>query len=130
MKMIGHNTQSIYQRYAIADESMLKDAAIKLAGLHAQDLKEKKNSHRLEVGKKWESGEAKWSLVERVEIEGCLIPKGLNVARDGIEPPTRGFSVRFCPKDHVFLSGVSESFRAFTLSAFRSKLHIATDDAE
>jgi site-specific recombinase XerD len=34
MKMIGHQTQSIYARYAIADESMLQDAALKLAQLH------------------------------------------------------------------------------------------------
>ena len=30
MKMVGHKTQTIYQRYAIADEAMLKDAAEKL----------------------------------------------------------------------------------------------------
>jgi len=30
MKMVGHKTQTIYKRYAIADESMLKDAAEKL----------------------------------------------------------------------------------------------------
>ena len=33
MKMVSHKTQSIYSRYAIADESMLKDAALKLAAL-------------------------------------------------------------------------------------------------
>src|SRR5262245_32480737 len=41
MKMVGHQTQSIYQRYAIADEGMLKDAAEKLAQLHATDQKAK-----------------------------------------------------------------------------------------
>lgn len=41
MKMVGHKTQAIYQRYAIADESMLKDAAEKLARLHAIDEKSK-----------------------------------------------------------------------------------------
>ncbi len=39
MKMVGHKTQAIYSRYAIADESMLKDAAKKLDRLHAVDLK-------------------------------------------------------------------------------------------
>ena len=34
MKMVGHKTQAIYSRYAIADEGMLKDAAIKLEQLH------------------------------------------------------------------------------------------------
>jgi integrase len=37
MKMVGHKTQSIYSRYAIADEGMLKDAAQKLARLHESD---------------------------------------------------------------------------------------------
>ena len=37
MKMVGHKMQSIYQRYAIADESMLKDAAEKLEFLHSAD---------------------------------------------------------------------------------------------
>lgn len=41
MKMVGHKTQSIYQRYAIADEGMLRDAAEKLAQLHATDQKPK-----------------------------------------------------------------------------------------
>jgi hypothetical protein len=39
MKMVGHKTRSIYQRYAIADEGMLRDAAEKLAQLHATDQK-------------------------------------------------------------------------------------------
>ena len=37
MKTVGHKTQAIYQRYAIADESMLKDAAEKLERLHVED---------------------------------------------------------------------------------------------
>ncbi len=37
MKMIGHKTQSIYSRYAIADESMLQDGAVKLSALHAKE---------------------------------------------------------------------------------------------
>jgi hypothetical protein len=37
MKMVGHKTQSIYSRYAIADEGMLKDAALKLGRLHEAD---------------------------------------------------------------------------------------------
>ena len=43
MKMAGHKTQAIYQRYAIADESMLKDAAEKLERLHTEDA-ESRNS--------------------------------------------------------------------------------------
>ena len=39
MKMVGHKTQAIYSRYAIADEGMLKDAAVKLEQLHISDRK-------------------------------------------------------------------------------------------
>jgi integrase len=35
MKMVGHRTESIYRRYAIADEAMLREGAEKLAALHA-----------------------------------------------------------------------------------------------
>jgi integrase len=34
MAMVGHRTESIYRRYAIADEAMLKEGAIKLAAFH------------------------------------------------------------------------------------------------
>ena len=34
MKMVGHQTDSIYRRYAIVDEAMLKEGAEKLAALH------------------------------------------------------------------------------------------------
>jgi hypothetical protein len=37
MKMVGHKTQSIYSRYAIADESMLVDGGAKLSALHAKE---------------------------------------------------------------------------------------------
>lgn len=40
MKMVGHKTQAIYSRYAIADEAMLRDAAEKLGRLHAIDRNE------------------------------------------------------------------------------------------
>jgi len=34
MKMVGHKTESIYRRYAIADETMLREGAVKLSALH------------------------------------------------------------------------------------------------
>jgi integrase len=37
MAMVGHRTQSVYSRYAIADESMLRDGAARLAALHDSD---------------------------------------------------------------------------------------------
>jgi hypothetical protein len=33
MAMVGHRTESIYQRYKVADEAMLKECAAKLAAL-------------------------------------------------------------------------------------------------
>ena len=35
MAMVGHRTESIYRRYAIADEGMLKEGAAKLTALYA-----------------------------------------------------------------------------------------------
>jgi len=39
MAMVGHRTESIYRRYAIADEKMLKEGAVKLAALHLTEEK-------------------------------------------------------------------------------------------
>jgi hypothetical protein len=33
MKMVGHKTEAIYRRYAIADENMLREGAAKLEAL-------------------------------------------------------------------------------------------------
>lgn len=37
MAMVGHKTEAIYRRYAIADEGMLREGAEKLAALHGVD---------------------------------------------------------------------------------------------
>jgi len=37
MKMVGHKTESVYRRYAIVDEGMLREGAAKLAALHQAD---------------------------------------------------------------------------------------------
>ena len=37
MAMVGHKTMAIYSRYAIADEGMLRDGAVKLAALHERE---------------------------------------------------------------------------------------------
>jgi integrase len=37
MKMTGHKTETVYRRYAIVDEGMMRDAANKLAALHGAD---------------------------------------------------------------------------------------------
>jgi hypothetical protein len=35
MKMTGHKTESVYRRYAIVHEGMMREAAVKLQALHA-----------------------------------------------------------------------------------------------
>ena len=47
MKAIGHLTESIYRRYSIVDESMLKEAAKKLELLHASDQQQSRNGKAL-----------------------------------------------------------------------------------
>jgi integrase len=37
MAMVGHRTESIYQRYKVADETMLKESAAKLAALYESE---------------------------------------------------------------------------------------------
>jgi integrase len=34
MKMVGHKTESVYRRYAIADEGLLRESALKLSAFH------------------------------------------------------------------------------------------------
>ena len=34
MKMVGHKTESVYRRYAIVDEAMLRDAAVQISGVY------------------------------------------------------------------------------------------------
>jgi integrase len=51
MKLIGHKTQAIYSRYAIADEGMLKDAAVKLQQLHVSDKLSATKSEKQSSGK-------------------------------------------------------------------------------
>jgi integrase len=72
MKMVGHKTESVYRRYAIVDEEMLRDAAVKLAARRGQS-----------------PGQSGVVVIEPVSWKDV---KNL-VGRDGIEPPTPGFSV-------------------------------------
>jgi site-specific recombinase XerD len=51
MRMVGHKTQAIYARYAIADEGMLKDAAVKLELLHMLDQQPKQSANGQSTGK-------------------------------------------------------------------------------
>ena len=47
MAMVGHRTESIYRRYAIADEAMLKESAVKLAALHALETEHRRRPVRI-----------------------------------------------------------------------------------
>ena len=71
MKMVGHKTESVYRRYAIVDEVMLRDAAVKLAARRGQSPGQ--------------------SGLVAIEPASWKEAKKL-VGRDGIEPPTPGFS--------------------------------------
>ena len=37
MKMVGHETEAIYRRYAFVDEGMMREGAEKLATFHAAE---------------------------------------------------------------------------------------------
>jgi hypothetical protein len=84
MAMVGHKTEAIYRRYAITDEGMLREGAARLAALAAQrGMGRKVVALRFPIAASGEdSGPVGDPLVAKL------------VAWDGIEPPTRGFSVR------------------------------------
>jgi len=43
MKMVGHRTESIYRRYAIVDETMLREGAEKLSTFHESERRNRQN---------------------------------------------------------------------------------------
>ena len=75
MKMVGHKTEAIYRRYAIVDEAMLREAAEKLALAQAPERAKSRAKSRVE------------------RLEGPPEVPEILVGREGIEPPTPGFSV-------------------------------------
>jgi len=94
MKMVGHKTEAMYRRYAIADESMLREGAAKLEAL----LEAQRGALRvvvpLRTGKvtaKSAGGDTLLEGVSVAELTERIISEV--VGRDGIEPPTPGFSV-------------------------------------
>ena len=68
----SHKTQSVYRRYAMVEEAMLRDAAAELAMRRGQI-----------------PGHSGVVIIE--PVSGKDVKK--LVGRDGIEPPTPGFSV-------------------------------------
>lgn len=61
MKITGHKTETVYRRYAIVDEGMMREAAEKLAALHLTDS-EKKSTQNVVVAfpKAKENESSRW----------------------------------------------------------------------
>ena len=101
MKMVGHKTESIYRRYAIVDETMLKEGAPKLQTLREAQapptpvilLTTATNTKRLgpSTGRVSHAQRARRARVARAK--SLQAGKKRMVGWDGIEPPTPGFSV-------------------------------------
>jgi hypothetical protein len=101
MKMVGHKTESIYRRYAIVDETMLKEGAAKLQALHETQapatpvIPLATATHRKRVS----PSTVRVSRAQRARRARAARAKSLRagektmVGWDGIEPPTPGFSV-------------------------------------
>jgi hypothetical protein len=100
MKMVGHKTESIYRRYAIVDEAMLKEGAAKLQTLHeahtptAPVIPLTKTTRTKRVS----SSTVRVSRAQRARRVRAARAKSLPagektmVGWEGIEPPTPGFS--------------------------------------
>ena len=102
MKMVGHKTESIYRRYAIVDEAMLKEGALKLQTLH--DTQQGATSNVIPLVDATRLRRVRSSTGRVTDTARGRIPRGsrgksskseeeIMVGRDGIEPPTPGFSV-------------------------------------
>ena len=102
MKMVGHKTESIYRRYAIVDEAMLKEGAVKLQTLH--DTQQGATSNVIPLVDATRSRRVRSSTGRVTRTTRGKIGRGVRgkastsegkimVGRDGIEPPTPGFSV-------------------------------------
>ena len=94
MKMVGHKTEAMYRRYAIADESMLREGAAKLEALFEAQRGALRGVVPLRTGKVTAKSGGVETLLEGVtvaELTERIIREV--VGRDGIEPPTPGFSV-------------------------------------
>ena len=101
MKMVGHKTESIYRRYAIVDEAMLKEGATKLQTLHdAQStaakvirLKDAARARHVRSSTGRVKGPTRGKIKSGARSKSSKYEEEGMVGRDGIEPPTPGFSV-------------------------------------
>ena len=83
MKMTCHLTRSVFDRYDIVSERDLREASEKLSSVHAAVLAGPNSGQSSAVA----SGTALTLLSKPTEALQKM------VGRDGIEPPTPGFSV-------------------------------------
>ena len=81
MKISGHKTESIYRRYAIVAERDIADGLRKVAAF------QRRAARASSGGQMGDSRVPSWVPPPSQVVEGL-------VAWDGVEPPTRGFSVR------------------------------------
>jgi len=101
MKMVGHKTESIYRRYAIVDETMLKEGAAKLQALHETQAlatpviplttaahRKRVSPSTVRVGRAQRARRARAARAKSLQAGEKTM-----VGWDGIEPPTPGFSV-------------------------------------
>ena len=101
MKMVGHKTESIYRRYAIVDEAMLKEGAVKLQALHETQAiatpviplataaqRRRVSPSTVRVGRAQRARRARAARAKSLQAGEKTM-----VGWDGIEPPTPGFSV-------------------------------------
>jgi hypothetical protein len=100
MKMVGHKTESIYRRYVIVDEAMLKKGAAKLQTLHEAQasptpvipLTTATNTKRVGPNTGRVSRAQRARRARAARAKSLQAGEKTMVGWDGIEPPTPGFS--------------------------------------
>jgi hypothetical protein len=100
MKMVGHKTESYYRRYAIVDETMLKEAAAKLQMLPETQapptpvipLTTATTTKRVGPSTGRVSRAQRTQRVREARAKSLPAGEKPMVGWDGIEPPTPGFS--------------------------------------
>jgi len=97
MEMVGHKTESIYRRYMITDETMLRDGAARLAALLETERQRPRRVVPLPPRSRQVVDKSEGLAQKRPKASTSLnagVVRDKLVAWDGVEPPTRGFSVR------------------------------------
>jgi hypothetical protein len=94
MAMVGHRTESIYRRYAIVDEAMLREGAEKLQRLHDQVIRSSPLTRLRTVPTPSQRAESRGLIGRGTARQSRENAEAGMVGWDGIEPPTPGFSVR------------------------------------